>query len=261
MLKKIQKEISSYSRYFLEADDNEDQVSVTVAPRKNRGTDYGDDSNKITVAPRQNRGTDYGEDDDTETDVIDNTEDITDGPDTGDGEADDYSAGDDNTEDNQDDDATDNADGGEDEETTDEETPDGPDTGDGETDDYSADDSSDTDSDIDDSSEETEEETEDEKQEKTKKFHMYKRYLKLYNSIDSFLEKLNKEVKDDPVQNAVIKTVSNNITDVYDAMFDYMTIKYKTQSYVQILIYFETIISIIKLNFELLRNNKINLKQ
>ena len=143
----------------------------------------------------------------------------------------------------------------------DEESPDGPDTGDGETD-YSSDDAGDENADGD-SEEGGEESTEtnDDKDEKRKKFNMYRRFIHLYNVIKTIIDKLKNVVKDDPVQNAVIKRVINNLTDVRDNMFDFMTVKYKSSSYVQILIFFETAISIVKLNFELVRNNKINLKQ
>jgi hypothetical protein len=256
MFKKIQTEMSAFERYFREADDNEDTISVKVAPRKNRGTDYGDDTNRIKVAPHESRGTNYSAtDDDTEDATIDDasTTDIADGPTTGEDDGTDYNA-DDTTDDT---DVDDNPD-----DDTDDTTDDGPDTGDDGTD-YNddSDDASDSTDDSQDDSNDEPEETEEEKNEKIKKFHMYKRFLRLYNSIDSFLEKIQDVVKNDATQNAVIKTVTNNLKDIHDAMYDYMTIRYKSQSYVQILIYFETVISIVKLNFELLRNNKINLKQ
>lgn len=263
MYKKIQNSISAYERFFTEADDNEDKISVKVAPRQNRGTDYGDDTNAVKVAPRSNRGTDYGAEDD-ESDAPENEKIpvTTTEPET-DTETD-YTS-DDNTDDTE-------ADTTEEEPTGDDGVEDEPDEGDGpytgdedETD-YSADDGADGDE------EETEEDVESEEQtpqeenpkeatEKVKKFHLYKRYLRLYNAIDSFLEKIQNVVKNDATQNMVIKTVSNNLSDTHDTMFDYMTTKYKSQSYVQVMIFFETVISIVRLNFELLRNNKINLKQ
>ena len=268
MLKKIQNPKSAFDRYFREADDTEDSVSVTVAPRKNRGTDYDeeepdDGSTSVTVAPRANRGTDYSSDDE-ETTTDDETTDDTpeepapDSPDTGDEEdGTDYSdTGDEETgEDTDDETGDDGADG-------DEESPDGPDTGDGETD-YSSDDAGDenADGDSEEGGEESTETNDDDKDEKRKKFNMYRRFIHLYNVIKTIIDKLKNVVKDDPVQNAVIKRVINNLTDVRDNMFDFMTVKYKSSSYVQILIFFETAISIVKLNFELVRNNKINLKQ
>ena len=273
MLKKILRDKSAFERYFKEADDDEDKVSVTVAPRRNRGTDYGDDTNNIRVVPHQRRGTDYGDgmNNDGIDDASNNIEDVSTDPnntgepseenepvsepDLGEGGTD-YGA--DDTGD----------DGGieEDEDMGDKgDTAGGPDLGDGGTD-Y-GDDTGDSgeDGDASETSEETPSENSPENpedaDERLKKYHMYKRYMNLYNIIDTFIEKLRNIVKSNAVENAVIKRVYNNLTDVHTNMFDYMTIKFKKASYVEVLIYFETVISIVRLNFELIRNNKINLKQ
>jgi hypothetical protein len=268
--------MTAFERYFKEADgDDEDQVTVKVAPRKNRGTDYGSDNpNGVTVAPRANRGTNYSPDDtdddaepvntqDTQTDdtqdtAPDNNQDTNqdDTQNTGDDDtATDYGANDDGGDDNEagDDGAdgdADEDDGDDDDQATDYGADSGDDTGDNA-------DNADAQGDEQDSNGENS----GERAEKQKKFHMYKRFLRLYNSIEDFLDKIQGVVKNDATQNAVIKTVYNNLSDVHDNMFDYITIRYKTQTYVQVLIYFETVISIVKLNFELLRNNKINLRQ
>jgi hypothetical protein len=287
MLKKIYTQDDAFNRYFREAEGDDDTVSVTVAPRANRGTDYNDDTTKVNVSPRNNRGTDYSADDtqnaDNPTDdtdnANDNTNDNTTEPNDNDNPADanepasdeatDYSS--DNADDNADttqDEETTGDEGGDDEETTgdeggdDEDVPDGPDTGDDGTDYTSTgdDEGSEDDTGNDEESSENETSGEDTK-EKENKFYMYKRYMYLYNTLDGFIDKIQLIVKDDVTQNAVLKTVTNNLIDLKQNMFDYMTLRYKSASYIQILLYFETAISIIKLNFELLRNNKINLKQ
>ena len=167
------------------------------------------------------------------------------------------------SEENEDDADTEaNDEGGEDEDNPDDENPE-PDTGDGGTD-YSSDDASSDEENEDDSGSSDSgdsEESDEDKDEKIKKYHMYTRFVHLYNVLDSMIEKCRDVVKPDATQNAIIKTVINNMTDVHDNMFDFMTIKYKSATYVQILFYYETVISVIKLNFELLRNNRINLKQ
>lgn len=258
MLKKFQTPISTFEKYFREADDNEDQVSVTVAPRKNRGTDYGDDSTNVRVAPRNNRGTDYSSDDEQEQE--DKTQ-----PEEQDNEPEDYSSTEPYNQDDQpQEQQEENEDGSDDQE---EQNTDGPNLGDGEDDysssdntsDESGDENSDEEQNDSDNSDDTQ--SEEDKNEALKKYHLYKRFLHLYNIIESFIEKIRNVVKSDSTQNAVIKTVTNSLTDLTENMFDFMTIRYKSASYVQVLIYFETVISIVKLNFELLRNNKINLKQ
>lgn len=248
MIKKIPNVSLSYYKYFVEADDEEETVSVKVAPRKNRGTDYADDTTNIKVSPDETEGdaTDYGTEDDAMDDTTpeeDTTDDIaTDGPDTGD-DGTDYGADD----------------GGEETgaETEDGDAEGGPDTGDdGEATDYSADGDTEGDTETTDDTDNTTDDVD-----KRKKYNIYKRYLNIYEMTNNFLEKLRSIVTSNPVDNSVIKVVINNFNDLRDNMYDYMTIRFKDESYVQILIYFETIISIIKLNFELLRNNHINLKQ
>jgi len=207
MFKRIENPISPFDRYFKEADgDDEDApVSVTVAPRSNRGSDYNDENTNVKVAPRSNRGNDYSADDETDDPVEE--------PET-DGESD---YGNDESEDNTDD--------------TDDNTTDEEDT--------------------------SEENTEDSQ----KRYTMYLRYLRLYDVLNNITEKLKYIVKDDPDENAVIIKVTDNLNTIKSAMFDYMIMKFKSAQYVEILIYFETVINCIRLNFELIRNNKIVLKQ
>lgn len=207
MFKRIENPISPFDRYFKEADgDDEDgPVSVTVAPRSNRGSDYNDENTNVKVAPRSNRGNDYSADDETD--------DTAEEPET-DGESD---YGNDESEDSTDD--------------TDDNTTDEEDT--------------------------SEENTEDSQ----KRYTMYLRYLRLYDVLNNITEKLKYIVKDDPDENAVIIKVTDNLNTIKSAMFDYMIMKFKSAQYVEILIYFETVINCIRLNFELIRNNKIVLKQ
>lgn len=258
MIKKIAIQRSSFERYFMEADGEDDtKVSVTVAPRKNRGTDYGseEDGTNVTVAPRANRGTDYGADDDdgnedeAPTDEPDGgKEDTPGGPDTGDDGSDYTDDGD-----GEDDDGA-----AADDTTGDEDADDGPDTGDDGTD-YTDDgddgeegDGGEEDGDGDDADNKPSEED-------IKKYNMYRRYLRLYRVIESIIEKIRDVVKNDAAKNAVIKRVTSTLTDLNQNMFDFMTVKYSTASYVAIKVYFETVIATVRLNFELLKNNRINL--
>ena len=230
MLKKILNERSKFDYYFREADgDTDDKVSVKVVPKDNSGTDYNDDTTNVTVRPRSNRGTDYNDDGEDS----DNTTNASAGePSTSD------------TNDNNDDNDTGNE----------------PDTGDGT--DYT-DDESQGDGDGDNTEDGTtgDEQNGNQSDDTSKKYSLYIRYLRLYDMIDGFSEKIRAVVKDDPSQNAVINKVVDNLNDLHDGMYEYMTIKFMTATYVEAVIYFETVINCVRLNFELLRNNKINLKQ
>lgn len=246
MIKKVLNEVSKFDFYFREADgdDGNDNVSVKVVPRENRGTDYNDDTTNVSVAPRTNRGTDYNNETDENTPDNDETEEPTDDTNTTDTDVET------DTENNNENDTDVDTDDTNDDTVTE------PDTGDDGTD-YNDDDVDNT---------ETDDNTEDNVDnnndaDRAKKYSLYLRYLKLYDMIDTFSEKIRTVVKDDSSQNAVINKVVDNLNDLHDGMYEYMTIKFMNASYMEAVIYFETVINCIRLNFELLRNNKINLKQ
>ena len=278
MFKRFSLQENSFQKYFKEAPGDEgDNVSVTVAPRKNRGADYTDDTNNVTVTPRANRGDDYAQDDtdddagaannaapDTEENnpPTDDTANDTPPaePDLGDDDGTDYNADDDTgDETGADDTAADDAGG--DDATGDEgggdDVPDEPDMGDDDGTDYSAEgDDAGGDEGGDDTTDDNNESPED-LEEKNRKFNMYKKFVKLYESIFTIEDKLKSIVKDDPNENAVIKKVIANLDNAFDNLHDYMVYKYKTSTYIQIKIYYEYVITLIKLNYELLQNNKI----
>lgn len=271
---------SLFNSYMFEAPGDDDEggnVSVSVAPRANRGTDYGDDTVKATVRPTAARGaTDYGADYDASDDAP-----ADDTADAGDDTATDYSADDDTvTDDTRDeggdddaDTATDyGADDGDDagdtgDESGDDADPDAEGDGGDDTDsptDYGADDAGGDDSSGDsgdDSGDSNNSGNGTNKGEALRKFHMYARFQHLYNVIETFIEKLRDVVKDDPAQNAVIKRVTTNFDNLHDNLYDFMMVKFSRASYVELLVYMEQAVAICKLNFELLKNNRIELKQ
>lgn len=240
MFKRIENHTNMFDRYFKEADD-EDGVSVTVAPRNNRGSDYNDENTNVRVAPRSNRGNDYTTGDSEDDSNDDDTESDNDTVDN-------------DNSDNEDEDNTDNSD------DTDSDSDDNSDENDDspETDDVSdySDDENEDDSDEEDSTDDSESSADSQK-----RYTMYLRYLRLYDVLCSMIEKLRYIVKDDPNENAVIIKIIDNFNNIKMTMFDYMVMKFKSEQYVEILIYFETIVNCIRLNFELIRNNKIILKQ
>ena len=308
MLKKIINSKSAFTRFFMEADNEnqEDEVEVTTAEKNAGGKEKkltarigGSDYTKAadaaadaadeepivadTTGPDDEDGaTDYTDDaenagnadnDDTTadtgtTDNADNTDTAQDGNpdnDNPDNAADDTANADDNGE--QAIDATDAVDNPDDDTAADDGTGD-----EGVDDDESATDyTDDVDSDGTGDTAETgdgaapqnqpDEGANDEKLgEKRKKYVMYTRFLKLHNSIDSFITKLHAIVKDDVTENAVIKIVSNNLIALKNNIYEYMVAKYKDASYVEIHIFYETAINCVRLNFSLLATNNINIQ-
>ena len=274
MLKRIETSKSAFVRFFTEADDdntenNGDKVTVNIAPKQPAGTDYDDDNTNVNIRPSAGGGTDYTkgaedtpeQEDDTTNDTDDQNDTITDDAAETDNTEDDEDGAEDYAE--NEDTATDD---GAEEETDD--TAEDEETGEDDATDYTADDGGDDNNDTtegDDGNGQTEQPNEDENDgnkkdgEQRKKYVMYTRFIKLHSVIDRFITKLHTIVKNDVTENAVIKVVSNNLIDLKNNIYEYMTVKYKSASYLEIHIFYETAISCVRLNFSLLSTNNINI--
>ena len=239
---------------FIEADgDNEEQNNIVVRSNSRRGNNYNDETdNNVNVEPDGDASdsNDYNNDDsddagNNEENDNDNNDEETNNDNNNDGgEGNDYNNEGNNDNDNADDGADgdqDNGDGGEGNDYNNEGNNEG---GDGEN--------------PEDNNEENADNSTD--NENTKRFSMYIKYTKLYNNLSVYIDKLKNVVSDDLVSNTTVRVVANNLEDLKTNLYDFMTIKFKTVDYIKILTFFETALSIVKLNFELLRNNKINIK-
>lgn len=290
MIEKIPRQRSFFNQYMFEApgDDDKTTVSEEQRPRRiggrpttNRGnTDYGadddsgDDNTPSDTPAAQTANntaddgdgpTDYGAEDNTPDDTDDGddqTPPADDNNDSGDDASDDDTAtdygaddGDDSDDDTSDDGGA--SDSGDEGDTGDDS--DGPtDYGSDGSDDDNSDDAS---SDSGNQSSSGYNDNGDSKGEALRKYHMYGRFTHLYEVIENINEKLRDIVKDDPTQNAVIKRVTGNFNTLHDNLYDFMMVRFQKSSYVELLIYMENALAIAKLNLELLRNNRIELKQ
>ena len=82
--------------------------------------------------------------------------------------------------------------------------------------------------------------------------------MSLYNACDNYISKLENVLKDDTIQNQIIRTSVNNLRDIKDIIYDYMTIKYPINSYIQSLLFYQKMKVSIQLIFALLKNSKNN---
>ena len=92
----------------------------------------------------------------------------------------------------------------------------------------------------------------------TRKYNLFKEYMSLYNACDNYISKLENVLKDDTMQNQIIRTSVNNLRDIKDIIYDYMTIKYPINSYIQSLLFYQKMKVSIQLIFSLLKNSKNN---
>lgn len=92
----------------------------------------------------------------------------------------------------------------------------------------------------------------------TRKYNLFKEYMSLYNACDNYISKLENILKDDTIQNQIIRTSVNNLRDIKDIIYDYMTIKFPINSYIQSLLFYQKMKVSIQLIFSLLKNSKNN---
>lgn len=89
-----------------------------------------------------------------------------------------------------------------------------------------------------------------------RKYNLYRDYIRLYNAIGSYIEKLETSRPDNIESNIVINSVLNKLHRAKDSLYEYMTIKYTDSSYLASLMFFQQAISAVRLCFSLIRNNK-----
>lgn len=87
----------------------------------------------------------------------------------------------------------------------------------------------------------------------TRKYNLFKEYMSLYNACENYISKLENILKDDTLQNQLIRICVNNLREIKDVLYDYMTIRYSINSYVQSLLFYQKMVVAVQLVFDLLR--------
>ena len=87
----------------------------------------------------------------------------------------------------------------------------------------------------------------------TRKYNLFKEYMSLYNAADNYISKLENILKNDLMQNQIICICVNNLRDIKDILYDFMTIKFQNSSYIQSLIFYQKMILSVQLIFKLLK--------
>ena len=93
----------------------------------------------------------------------------------------------------------------------------------------------------------------------TRKYNLYKEYMSLYNACDNYISKLENILKNDYEANQIIRISVTNLREIKDILFDYMTIRFQLNSYVQSLLFYQKMVVAIQLVFNLLKS--INSKE
>ena len=88
-----------------------------------------------------------------------------------------------------------------------------------------------------------------------RKFVLYKKFMELYNSLVYYVSKLEYLVIDDYAFSCSSREVLKNFDKLTELLKDYMIIKFKSDSYLQNVFFFEKMKANINLNIEILKNN------
>ena len=253
------KKVSNLHRFFaFEAkgdEEKEDKKKYTVvkAEGDNEATDYTDNEDDTTEEPSE----DNSEEDVEATDYTDDGEDDEDNSEYNkdDNEATDYSDDEDAEEDS-----------GELQEEPDEEETDNQsdDTGEAEATDYTDDgeaEGGEEGNGEDQEESEAEEQNPEAEDESYRKYDLFKDFINLKNTLNSYISTLGEMVGDNIEANIVITTVVNNLKDLSKMIHEFMLVKYDNTSYFQAMIFYKSCTTMIELNFDLLKNNKPYLKQ
>lgn len=92
----------------------------------------------------------------------------------------------------------------------------------------------------------------------TRKYVLFKEYMSLYNALENYISKLESIIKDDMEINQIIIRATNNLREIRDVCYDYMTMKYEISTYVQSLVMYQKLEVAVQMVFNLLTNvNKL----
>lgn len=130
-----------------------------------------------------------------------------------------------------------------------------------------ADDGSGTDGEITDDTSASEQPAEDEQQkgpgleyDSTRKYKLFQNYMSLLNALDNYTAKLESRLCDDYTTNKIFHKAIDQLQDIRDLAFDFVTMKFEISTYVQSLLFYENLIVMIQLVFEFIEKSFSMLK-
>lgn len=95
----------------------------------------------------------------------------------------------------------------------------------------------------------------------TRKYNLFENYLSLSNAINNYITKLENNMGDNQNENQIIKKATEKLREIYSLCYDFMTMKFEISSYVQSLLFFQNLVIMVQMVFDLLKKlNKNNNK-
>lgn len=89
----------------------------------------------------------------------------------------------------------------------------------------------------------------------TRKYILFNRFIDLITSLDNYINKLENSTTDDININRVIEIAIDKMRDIRSLAYDYTTIKYEASTYVQSLLFYNQLIVMTEMIFELLNKS------
>ena len=95
----------------------------------------------------------------------------------------------------------------------------------------------------------------------TRKYYLFENYLSLTNAINNYITKLENNMGESHEENLIIKTSTEKLREIHDLCYDYMTMKFEISSYIQSLLFFQNLVIMVQLVFDLLAKTRKKLKK
>ena len=95
----------------------------------------------------------------------------------------------------------------------------------------------------------------------TRKYNLFQNYLSLSNAINNYITKLENNMGESYDENLVIKSSTEKLREIYQLCYDYMTMKFEISTYVQSLLFFQNLVIMVQMVFDLLGKTKKKLKK
>lgn len=247
--------------FFMEVK-NEEQKITPVKIKRTKSEDYTTDAlvDEDDISDEDfeidDEADDYTDEelDDSDFEIDDEAEDYTDDQDNEDtadgGNEEDTQTDTDTTDENPDDNAT----TVENEDDLDQELEDGPT-------DYSGEDSGEnTQTDNQGVENPPEDETIDNPVEHLRKYNLYKELGNIFSVVKNMISRLENTSKDTIEGNLVINSVLDKLRTIEELIYQYLVIKFRTNTYIQSLYFYETIVASVNMTLKLMENNKDYIK-
>lgn len=94
----------------------------------------------------------------------------------------------------------------------------------------------------------------------TRKYILFLNYQSLINAVNNYITKLENNLGDDTDSNKILKTSINKLKEIKDLCYDYITMKFETSTYIQSLLFYQNIIVMVQLVFDMLIKMKDHMK-